>query len=232
MDLSIISTIYALLPFVVIYLARWVLKERITLFEILLSILCFVGIACAAFSITQTMDGNLRSYLIGILLVLLTVAGNSSYYVYIRYHTRNGDESQPPATVVQKQDCLDYRVPVFFTSISFIVWYLILRLITQKPLAIFMVSYTSLLELLFGGTLFYFCILCEVVCLKFETASITTMLKNTEIVWGYFFNILVNHLVPNLLGLFGFSLAVLTNVGISLYAFYKWKFDNFLFKQL
>ena len=49
-DLSTIATIYALLPFVTIFIARLVLKEKITVLEIILSILCFSGILCTVYS--------------------------------------------------------------------------------------------------------------------------------------------------------------------------------------
>ena len=245
---------------------------------------------------------SVGTYILGVLLVFSCVAGNSLFYIFVRYNTLTQERSEEvdnsaqtqhsddksnnvcgksitqeslttnhklfletqkksikssqetkenknialeQTSLVQPTDLrktleeesakepeIDYRLPIFYSGLGYVIWYILIRLITRQPLEIAFITDKYLFLMLIGGTLYYIATIFDVACLLFESASITTMLKNTELLWGNFFNMTVNDMIPTLLGLFGFSMAVLANVGIALYAFYKWENKSFLFKKV
>uniref|UniRef100_A0A7M5XDP6 EamA domain-containing protein n=1 Tax=Clytia hemisphaerica TaxID=252671 RepID=A0A7M5XDP6_9CNID len=194
-DLSTISTIYALLPFVTILIARLVLKEKITVFEIILSTLCFGGIMCTVYFTQPKGSHKLGTYILGVILVFFTVVGNSAFYVYVRYNTLKQERSQDVNDLPQTlhsddknnnergkpftqeslttdhklfleteentsklreesekykdtsadhekshESDVDYRLPIFYSSVGYLLWYILIRLITQQPFKICLIA--------------------------------------------------------------------------------------------
>jgi len=203
--LSTTSTIYALAPFVTMCLAYIFLKERIKYFEAFFGVVCFAGIVLVIRSSEPAERSSKTSYIEGILLIFLCLFLASVFSVWTK---KNTSETR-------------YQLSIFYPSVTMVALYGMAAPMSHTPIQILKLETSYILILLSCGVFYYFAMLCEVLSLRYERAGLVTLLKNTEFVWAYAFDMTINHVMPTPMGIVGVVIVVIASLLIGLNGLYN-----------
>ena len=193
-DMGTSAVITATLPPVSIVFAWLLLKEKTKLSECLLGILSYVGVFMVVWTRLEAPKPDPHSYAIGTVYGFTSMICFSLYYITTRKVSGKSD----------------LRRSLFYINFAGVATLLLTQLITKTDIVLTQVPIKFSLLLLTGGVVFFLALIMEVVSLKFLNVGVIMIIRNTDFIWAYLYDIIFDGVYPSFVIILGILIIVLS----------------------
>ena len=193
-DMGTSAVILAAMPPVSMVLAWLLLKEKTKLSENLLGALSYVGVLLVVWTRLEAPKSDPYSYAIGIALCFLAVVCLSLYSVTLRKISGKSD----------------LRKSLFHINLVGVVILCLAQLVLRTDFVLTKAPVKFSWFLLIGGVVFFLALLMEIVSLKCLNVGVIMIIRNTEFIWAYLYDIIFDGVYPTFVIILGILLIVLS----------------------
>jgi len=214
-DLGTETTILSTIPFFAMAFGYIFLKEKMKLFEVFLAVVSATGIALVVKTTKEsTRQNGAFGFILGVCLALFACLLISIYLVLAR---RNANE-------------IDFRIQIFYASILGMFIISITLFISKQSNNLTLLSDGYLYTLLSAGVVVFLAFSSEVLALRYERVGVIGLFKNTEILYAWTFDVVVQRVPLTTFGVLGVLMVLCASVLIGLNELYN--IDKIIAKKL
>ena len=195
-------------PMLSIVLAWLFLGEKMKCSEIVLGLFSYVGVAMVVWSRIKTPKNHPKSYALGIAFGFLAITLYSFYYILTRRIAQTNS----------------LRRSIFYTSLVGVVLLPFSPWVFQTEFQLLKSPELYCYLLLTGGVVYFLALLTEVQSLRYLNVGLIMLLRNTEFLWAYSYDMIVLKVFPTFLIILGIFIVILTTSMITYNAAYDVKY--------
>uniref|UniRef100_A0A7M5XJA0 EamA domain-containing protein n=1 Tax=Clytia hemisphaerica TaxID=252671 RepID=A0A7M5XJA0_9CNID len=204
LDMGTNAVIFGTLPAFCILFGWLLLKEKTKLSDMMYGLLSYVGVVLVVWEQIETPKNDYYSYILGIVFSLCSVLSICFYCVVIKRITET-TRLQVTLFYIHFTGLLILPFAPWIFGTSFV--------LIRSPLI-----FTYLL--LGAGVSYFLCVICEVVSLRCLNIALIMLLRNSEFVWAYSYDMIITHIFPNWIVIIGLLIVIVATSMIAVNMIY------------
>eukprot|EP00111_Clytia_hemisphaerica_P001348 TCONS_00003837-protein len=191
-ELGTHAVILASQPTFAITIARYMLSEKMALSESLLGLVSYTGIIIVVWDRLTEHRAYPHEYVMGLIYGYLALLAFSFYYVNLR----------------RVSGTVSLRKSIFYTTLVGVIILPLASFVPGMDFELTKVPVRFTYYVLTGGLILFFALITEVVSLKCLNIGLVMVLRNTEFIWAYLYDIVMTRVYPTLLVVIGMVLLI------------------------